>query len=488
MYHQYREYHQYRDLPQIPSFSDDTAYAQWNDQDVPYGGACSPKVPSMSNMERYLADQSFISQNLLQPAAAHIGHNQSQHYQQFNGLPVHQLRYVSPDNTSISGNSSYATSNGVHSPHHTHSYGSPDDFSQNPLPYPNGEPHVHNVSTAGGSISLRDIEYQHEPESEALQEEVEVIDTKAFSPFPQETTLLNPGKPDNSHTNDSLRDAESVEPMMKEEESSSDADYIPSRTTRRRRSSASNSGSSKQGQRRASQHSRKHSSSKSGSSSGRVKKKSNRTIASVHAGKTYTESQFPGDLQRHFPCPLSAYGCRSNFSSKNEWKRHVSTQHIKLGFWRCDLCAPTVDSHDEQTVYHNDFNRKDLFTQHLRRMHAASHSSSRNQKEHRVVTESNISDHQTRCFNVLRETPPQSKCLFCPETFSGPASWDLRMEHVGRHLEKDRKTSGLQHTDIEYWIADPDLEQWLYQEGIITLLNGQWTIGDGQPKRTPMNT
>ena len=36
------------------------------------------------------------------------------------------------------------------------------------------------------------------------------------------------------------------------------------------------------------------------------------------------------------------------------------TQHFRMGFWRCDQCT---DSPDRP----NDFNRKDLFVQHVRR-------------------------------------------------------------------------------------------------------------------------
>ncbi|TKA71641.1 hypothetical protein B0A55_07574 [Friedmanniomyces simplex] len=65
---------------------------------------------------------------------------------------------------------------------------------------------------------------------------------------------------------------------------------------------------------------------------------------------------------RTFPCPFAQYGCTSTFGSKNEWKRHVYTQHLRLGIWRCDQCS----NGDRRP---HDFNRKDLFVQHVRRMH-----------------------------------------------------------------------------------------------------------------------
>jgi len=68
---------------------------------------------------------------------------------------------------------------------------------------------------------------------------------------------------------------------------------------------------------------------------------------------------------RPFPCAFSFAGCTSTFGSKNEWKRHIASQHLCLTFYRCSSCPQsTVEGKG------NEFNRKDLFTQHLRRMHA----------------------------------------------------------------------------------------------------------------------
>ncbi|KAL9637519.1 MAG: hypothetical protein Q9164_002134, partial [Protoblastenia rupestris] len=65
---------------------------------------------------------------------------------------------------------------------------------------------------------------------------------------------------------------------------------------------------------------------------------------------------------RPYTCLFSPYACTLNFGSKNEWTRHIRVQHLQLEHWVCDLdkCAGT-----------HSFDRKDLFTQHVRRMHAA---------------------------------------------------------------------------------------------------------------------
>ncbi|KAH1971608.1 hypothetical protein KXV92_006898 [Aspergillus fumigatus] len=83
-----------------------------------------------------------------------------------------------------------------------------------------------------------------------------------------------------------------------------------------------------------------------------------------------------------FVCSFSHYGCTGTFASKNEWKRHIASIHVQLGFFRCDVgncghrpdyktsSTSTHNHHDQPGHQPNDFNRKDLFTQHQRRMHA----------------------------------------------------------------------------------------------------------------------
>lgn len=169
---------------------------------------------------------------------------------------------------------------------------------------------------------------------------------------------------------------------------------------------------------------------------------------------------------RAFPCPLTRYGCTSSFGSKNEWKRHINTQHLRLGFWRCDQC-PLLDRKP------NDFNRKDLFIQHVRRMHPNSYSapivSKRTQSTKSSKTEEDpiLAAASLRCFRSLRSPPTKSECLFCPESFAGAGSWDDRLEHVGRHMETAKK-EGEDTMHPNDWRHDRATEDWLQAEGIIT--------------------
>ncbi|OOF91559.1 hypothetical protein ASPCADRAFT_210921 [Aspergillus carbonarius ITEM 5010] len=186
---------------------------------------------------------------------------------------------------------------------------------------------------------------------------------------------------------------------------------------------------------------------------------------------------------RVFVCSFSHYGCQSTFVSKNEWKRHVTSQHIQPGFFRCDVgrCSldnlsknKTLDSSScisyNETHLVNDFNRKDLFTQHQRRMHAPWVGRNRkhpeNEKE-RDEFEQSLEAVRARCWHEQRKPPSESRCGFCGQHFTGARSWNERMEHVGRHYEKG---------DAQYEAEDTLLRQWALEEDLIRQIDGEWKL------------
>lgn len=189
-----------------------------------------------------------------------------------------------------------------------------------------------------------------------------------------------------------------------------------------------------------------------------------------------------------FPCPLAPYGCTSAFGSKNEWKRHVNTQHLRLDLWRCDQC-------NDRDTRPNDFNRKDLFIQHLRRMHhkpsedtsnktAAGATKSRTSSS---ATSTNLIDDtdpaivaaEQRCYIRVRHPPSRSCCLLCSADFEGPGSWEERMEHVGRHFEQHKK-EGKGPRPVSAWRVDMTVERWLEAEGLISRNGYEWQLADGR--------
>jgi hypothetical protein len=168
---------------------------------------------------------------------------------------------------------------------------------------------------------------------------------------------------------------------------------------------------------------------------------------------------------RVFTCVFNFAGCLSTFASKNEWKRHVSSQHLNFHFWICDLgnCGKT-----EKVT----FNRKDLFTQHLRRAHAPPRE---RQDMPNADWEQKIKGLQTSCLRIRRQPPKSLACPVsdCETSFEGNKCWDDRMEHVAIHLEEVASATGLAGVQHE---KDDLLVSWAVKEGIIERVDGGYKL------------
>lgn len=196
---------------------------------------------------------------------------------------------------------------------------------------------------------------------------------------------------------------------------------------------------------------------------------------------------------KSFPCTFARYGCPSTFGSKNEWKRHVTSQHLKLGVYRCDMGSCTKDQ--ARGIY-NDFNRKDLFTQHCRRMHAPwvvdGIKEDKVTKSDRDNYETELETIRDRCWVVRRKAPTTSTCGICRKVFSESdnstsssarmnrltegRAWEERMEHVGRHYEQAGEQSIVED-------VDPELQAWAITERIIDegRVKGKYWLIDSEP-------
>jgi hypothetical protein len=158
---------------------------------------------------------------------------------------------------------------------------------------------------------------------------------------------------------------------------------------------------------------------------------------------------------RPFHCVFNWAGCESTFASKNEWKRHVMSQHILLHYWVCqvELCSKVVNkapgaAHSSFSLPNGAiFNRKDLFTQHLRRMHTPTHVRKllkQAKMANKTANHPAILEWENR-MKELQQDGVKPRCrlpdfMICPSPgcgveFHGNGAWDDRMEHVARHLE-----------------------------------------------------
>ena len=507
------------------------------------------KAPSgASTMSRYLQapDQNPLLRNLIYPRTWHRAQPDSPELGSAQiaeppwPLPQDYDRQSSPDSTSWSCSSgkSFARSGGDdHYPFERSYCLSPqsnmfswsDDHSS---AFERGESHSHCEGSFADKVAcISPCDLQHYPDADPEQAETDTLELEQSWPasYPSKVEVVGT---DQSYDNkdgtgtsedETLLDADGEDIDENEHDDYDDDTYEPrkmrSSTISARRRSATQSSKLKAPSRG---HKRTTSST---SASNKITKTSSSSQIGRSRGKNAVKHELTPDspgtptnnrntaaggsggnsdnAARPFPCPLAAYNCTSAFGSKNEWKRHISSQHLRLGFWRCDLCS---DGH--ATDRPNDFNRKDLFTQHLRRMHGSSLrpppasstgsssssgiNSSRSTKHNGASASAEAPSTTTtatataaeveivrRCYRVLRQPPMTSSCLFCPKRFEGVGSWDERVEHVGKHLENERK-AGREPVPVGQWGVDRALEEWLVEEGMVGKNGVEWEIRDGQ--------
>lgn len=182
---------------------------------------------------------------------------------------------------------------------------------------------------------------------------------------------------------------------------------------------------------------------------------STRNTKARAAKETTTSSSFVAanrEREKTYSCSFKQYGCESTFSTKNEWKRHFASQHLKLEYYRCDLKGCNAASKGP-----NDFNRKDLFTQHLRRMHAPwTGRKSAPTTAEKAEFEATLDEHARRCVRLLRAPPAKTSCAECNNIIF--TDWSKRMEHMSQHYEHDPQFEEAR---------DPDLERWAFEEKIL---------------------
>ncbi|KAM0287484.1 hypothetical protein ACHAQH_000437 [Verticillium albo-atrum] len=187
---------------------------------------------------------------------------------------------------------------------------------------------------------------------------------------------------------------------------------------------------------------------------------------------------------RPFVCIFNFAGCSSSFPSKNEWKRHVVTQHLALSYWHCkqDSCERCTDpfSNSQQASTNSSgtstpsplprgaiFNRKDLYTQHVRRMHVPpSIAKALRQKKPSPDWDDRLRQMQVEAERRRCDLPTHMQCpaAGCGMVFGGSGAWDERMEHVAKHLEKVAEGreqmlpfGGDEDPTLTMWAASPEV-------------------------------
>lgn len=143
---------------------------------------------------------------------------------------------------------------------------------------------------------------------------------------------------------------------------------------------------------------------------------------------------------RAFTCVFHYAGCDATFTSKNEWKRHINSQHLQITVYLCvhENCAnfsripgnppPGTESRGKL------FNRKDLYDQHVKRMHTP--AALRLKPTPQWAEKTKIMRQQARrerCTLPMQMACPAPRCTY---QFTGDGAWDERTEHIAHHMEK----------------------------------------------------
>ncbi|KAF4972898.1 hypothetical protein FSARC_641 [Fusarium sarcochroum] len=203
------------------------------------------------------------------------------------------------------------------------------------------------------------------------------------------------------------------------------------------------------------------------------------SMTCTHCDLLFTDSVL---LQKHinsihkrpFICVFHFAGCTKIFANKNEWKRHVWAQHLNLNFWICTtgVCGHSP-SHSRVVsntpTYCRVFRRKDLFTQHIRRMHATQEAVRADKKDRNFPAEWVAQEKE------LQEAALRQRCnlpvyMRCPAKECGTVfdngfkTWDTRMEHVAVHLERAANNEeppvvfgGANDEALTEWASDPSV-------------------------------
>ncbi|KAF2718150.1 hypothetical protein K431DRAFT_306277 [Polychaeton citri CBS 116435] len=141
------------------------------------------------------------------------------------------------------------------------------------------------------------------------------------------------------------------------------------------------------------------------------------------------------DLKKHVKRHTRPYGCTfagcfKRFGSRNDWKRHESSQHRIPDLWACDCNDVSC-----QRLYRQE----EPFRKHLQKRLASSGSGSCVEDLGQLLQKSHLGSNGNYRF----------WCGFCKEQVPQPDDyrpWESRCEHIGNHFDKDGST-------IDSWLC-----------------------------------
>ncbi|KAF2172480.1 hypothetical protein M409DRAFT_50172 [Zasmidium cellare ATCC 36951] len=140
------------------------------------------------------------------------------------------------------------------------------------------------------------------------------------------------------------------------------------------------------------------------------------------------------DLKKHMKRHTRPYGCtfpscHKKFGSRNDWKRHESSQHFLHEMYKCE--APR---HDGTPCTRRPFRDIEALKKHLRG------------DDHRLQCTDDEILAECKRYLLGREGHERFWCGFCQRLVSQEKAlqnaWDARFKHIGDHFDKEGKDSG----------------------------------------------
>ncbi|CAI6100204.1 unnamed protein product [Clonostachys chloroleuca] len=180
-----------------------------------------------------------------------------------------------------------------------------------------------------------------------------------------------------------------------------------------------------------------------------------------------------------FSCIFEFAGCNDRFSAKNEWKRHVLCGHVvsKVNVCSYGVCADDNDKPSNTKyidVQGRQFNRKDLYDCHMRRVHTHPTTENQTLEEWECMLKALL----RQSWHIRCSTPTYMECPSpgCNLSFEGDDAWDQRMEHTARHMEK--AATGEADDIVIGGDNDHTLIDWasLPEVGVIKRVDGEWEV------------
>ncbi|OAQ74825.1 C2H2 type zinc finger domain-containingprotein [Purpureocillium lilacinum] len=181
-------------------------------------------------------------------------------------------------------------------------------------------------------------------------------------------------------------------------------------------------------------------------------------------GKTFSRQC---ELKKHIKRHQKPYGCTfkqcsKRFGSKNDWKRHESSQHYELETWNCNKlnCNKTCQ-------------RRESFKNHL-------------QKDHDVKGAEEIEEMLEKC-RMGRHCGPRFWCGFCVEIIEisaierGGNSWTKRCDHIDNHLFGKE---GLEKKDISEWRYQEDEQDAIKEVDFLAVPGSDVDMAGGKKRKS----